>query len=94
MQTSNRPAAPSTSRAELAKLFGVLKGAGSQGRPIRPGRVGRLKAVLAESLDRIGRASQQVAAELQRIERKLRFTSAAPPRIKPCWACVFSLTSA
>jgi hypothetical protein len=77
MQTSGQRPAPSTSRAELAKLRCVLGDAGSQGRRIGREHVRRLKAALAESLDRGGRASQQLASELQRIERQCRFTSPA-----------------
>lgn len=77
MHSSGQRPAPSTSRTELAKLFSVLGRAGSRGRAIRHEQVRRLKAALAESLDRRGRASQQLAAELQRIERECRFTSAA-----------------
>lgn len=77
MKTSGERPGPSTSRAELAKLLCVLGAAGSQGRFISREQVRRLKAALAESLDRGGRASQQLAAELQRIERECKFTSAA-----------------
>jgi glycine/D-amino acid oxidase-like deaminating enzyme len=77
MHSSAQRSAPSTSRAEVAKLFYVLGGADSQGRPISRKQVRKLKAALSESLDRHGRTSQQLAAELQRIERKRRFTPAA-----------------
>jgi len=77
MQTTGQRRALSPSRAERAKLFSVLGGAGSQGRPISRELVRRLRAAIAESLDNRGRASRQVAAELQRIERECRFTSAA-----------------
>ena len=77
MQTTGTRLAPSVSRAELAKVLSVLGGAGSRGKPIRPEQVRRLKAALAESLDRRGRVSQSLAGELQRIERECRFTTVA-----------------
>jgi glycine/D-amino acid oxidase-like deaminating enzyme len=77
MQTTGTRLAPSASRAELAKVLSVLGGAGSRGKPIRTEQVRRLKAALAESLDRRARVSQSLAGELQRIERECRFTSAA-----------------
>ena len=77
MPTAGQCPAPSASRADLAKLFSVLGDAGSQGRPISRERVRRLKAAVAESLDRRGRASPQLAAKLQRIERECRFTPPA-----------------
>src|SRR4029077_10415524 len=66
-----------TSRAKLIKLLRVQSTAGSKGRLISREQVCRLKATLAESLERGGRVSRQVAAELQRIERKCRFTTSA-----------------
>jgi len=74
MQNSGQRPASSTSRAELAKLLCVLGKAGSQGRRINREHVCRLKAAVA---NQGGRASQQLASELQRIERECRFTSAA-----------------
>ena len=77
MQSSGQRLAPSTSRAAFAKLLSILGGAGSPGSPIKHEQVRRLKAALAKPLDRGGRAWQRLAAELQRIERECRFTSAA-----------------
>jgi glycine/D-amino acid oxidase-like deaminating enzyme/CRP-like cAMP-binding protein len=55
----------------------ALVDAGSRRRLISLEQVRRLKAALAKSADRDGLVSQQLAAELQRIERKYRFSSAA-----------------
>jgi hypothetical protein len=77
MQTFGDHPAPCTSRGEVAKLLRVLGAAGSQGRLISREQVRSLKAALAESLDMGGCASQQLAVELQRIERECRFTSAS-----------------
>jgi glycine/D-amino acid oxidase-like deaminating enzyme len=58
-------------------LFSILGGDGTQAKPISREQVRKLRAALSESLDTVGRPSQQLAAELQRIERECRFTKAA-----------------
>jgi glycine/D-amino acid oxidase-like deaminating enzyme/CRP-like cAMP-binding protein len=75
MHSGLRPAR-SRSRAELTKLLSVVEGFGAQSKPFNREQVRKLKAAVAESLDKRGRASPQLAAELQRIERECKFTSA------------------
>jgi len=77
MPTSSHRVAASSSRAQLAKVFSILGARDAQARPISREQVRSLKASLAELLDRGGRASKQLATELQRTERECRFTSAA-----------------
>jgi glycine/D-amino acid oxidase-like deaminating enzyme len=77
MQTFSELPDPSTARANLTKLLRVHSTAGSKGRLISREQVRRLKTALAESLEKGGRVSRQVAAELQRIERKCRFATSA-----------------
>jgi glycine/D-amino acid oxidase-like deaminating enzyme len=77
MQTPGEHPAPSTSRAEFAKLLRALGSAGSRGKIISRLQVRRLRAALVESLDEGGRISQQLRDEAQRIERRCKFTSAA-----------------
>jgi glycine/D-amino acid oxidase-like deaminating enzyme len=77
MPTSSYRVAASRSRAQLAKFLSILGEHGAQTRPISCQQVRRLRTSFAESLERGGRASKQVATKLQRIERECRFTSAA-----------------
>ena len=77
MRTSSEHTASTASRAELSELLCVLGAAGTRGKFISHAQVGTLKAALAKSLDRNGRASKQLGTELQRIEKECRFTSAA-----------------
>ena len=79
MQTSGEHPLSSTSRsrAEVARLLSIIGDTGAQRRRISGKQVRELKAALAKSLDRNGRASKQVATELQRIEKECRFAAAA-----------------
>ena len=79
MQSPGEHSLSSTSRSrdELARLMSVFGDTGSQRRRIGCKLVQSMKAALAKSLDRNGRASKQVAAGLQRIEKECRFTEAA-----------------
>jgi glycine/D-amino acid oxidase-like deaminating enzyme/CRP-like cAMP-binding protein len=63
------------SRAELTKLLSVVGGFGAQSKPFNREQVRKLKAAIADSLGKRGRASPQLAGELQRIERECKFTS-------------------
>ena len=77
MQTFSELPDRYTSRAKLAKLFRLYSAAGSKGGFISREQVRRLKAALAESIEKGGRVSRQAASELHRIERKCRFTTSA-----------------
>jgi glycine/D-amino acid oxidase-like deaminating enzyme/CRP-like cAMP-binding protein len=75
MQSSGQSSFASRSRAELAQLLSLYAGAGSRASTINREQVRRLRAALAESLHGGGLPSRQLARQLQRIERKCRFTS-------------------
>ncbi len=77
ISSKHSASSPSRSRAELAGPLSVFSAPGSQGRHISSKQVRKLKAAIANSLDSSGHASKQLAAELQRIEKECRFTSAA-----------------
>ena len=66
-----------SARSGIPKLLSIIGVQGRQSKPVTREQVQRLRAALIDSGAAKARVSRQIAAELQRIEREYRFTSAA-----------------